>query len=75
LLFDIDGVLVRGKKPISAAKRALKRLLDKEGHFCVPTVFVTNAGNSLAKTKAEQLSRILDIKVRFRVQRKCVFLC
>ena len=64
LLFDIDGVLIRGKKPILAAKRAFQnKLLNGNGKFRVPTVFVTNAGNALAKTKAEQLSDILDIEV------------
>ena len=63
-MFDVDGVLIRGKKPISAAKQGLQRLVDKNGKFTVPTVFVTNAGNSLAKTKAEQLSDLLDIDVR-----------
>ncbi|XP_076812551.1 haloacid dehalogenase-like hydrolase domain-containing 5 [Clavelina lepadiformis] len=64
LLFDIDGVLIRGKKPILAAKRAFQnKLLNGNGKFRVPTVFVTNAGNALAKTKAEQLSDILDIEI------------
>ena len=63
MLFDIDGVLIRGKEPITAAKKALKRLVNKNGKFCVPTVFVTNAGNTLATTKAEQLSKILDVVV------------
>ena len=51
---------MRGKKPIQAAKEAFKRLTDSEGKFRVPMVFVTNAGNALAQTKAEQLSDILN---------------
>ena len=65
-MFDIDGVLIRGKKPISAAKTALKRLMDSSGNFCVPTVFLTNAGNTLASTKADQLSKAFGVKVRLK---------
>lgn len=54
---------MRGKKLIPAAKSAMKQLTDSEGNFTVPTVFVTNAGNSLCKTKADQLSKVLDMKI------------
>lgn len=63
LLFDIDGVLLRGKKLIPAAKNAFLRLSDENGKLRVPTVFVTNAGNASAKTKSEQLSELLNVKV------------
>ncbi|KAL1007870.1 hypothetical protein UPYG_G00092770 [Umbra pygmaea] len=63
LLFDIDGVLVRGKAPIPAAKKAFQKLLDSRGHFLVPVVFVTNAGNCLRQTKADQLSHILGVPI------------
>jgi len=62
-LFDIDGVLTRGKNVIPAAKRALKKITDSNGDFVVPTVFVTNAGNTLRKYKAQQLSDLFDINV------------
>ena len=62
-LFDIDGVLTRGKTVIPAAKRALKKITDSNGEFTVPTVFVTNAGNTLRKYKARQLSDLFDINV------------
>lgn len=65
LLFDIDGVLVRGKTPIPAAKRAFQKLVDSNGQFVVPVVFVTNAGNCLRQKKADQLSHILDVPVSF----------
>ncbi|XP_016104809.1 cat eye syndrome critical region protein 5 homolog [Sinocyclocheilus grahami] len=61
LLFDIDGVLVRGKTPIPAAKRAFQKLVDAKGQFVVPVVFVTNAGNCLRQKKADQLSHILGV--------------
>ena len=64
LLFDIDGVLVRGKRVLPSAPEAFSKLVDKKGNFRVPTVFVTNAGNSLRHTKAEQISKWIRIQVR-----------
>lgn len=63
LLFDIDGVLVRGRTPIPAAKQCFRKLVDSDGKYKVPVVFVTNAGNSLRETKAEQLSHLLEVEV------------
>ncbi|KAH0630085.1 hypothetical protein JD844_012697, partial [Phrynosoma platyrhinos] len=62
-LFDIDGVLVRGKTPIPAARKAFQKLLNSQGDFLVPVVFVTNAGNCLRQKKADQLSHILDVPI------------
>ncbi|XP_076023058.1 haloacid dehalogenase-like hydrolase domain-containing 5 [Genypterus blacodes] len=63
LLFDIDGVLVRGRMPIPAAKKAFEKLVDTQGQFVVPVVFVTNAGNCLRQKKADQLSHILGVPI------------
>uniref|UniRef100_A0A3B4AWZ1 Uncharacterized protein n=1 Tax=Periophthalmus magnuspinnatus TaxID=409849 RepID=A0A3B4AWZ1_9GOBI len=63
LLFDIDGVLVRGRLPIPAAKKAFSKLVNSQGQFVVPVVFVTNAGNCLRQTKAAQLSHILGVQI------------
>ncbi|CAN9498778.1 unnamed protein product [Ophioblennius macclurei] len=63
LLFDIDGVLVRGKTPIPAAKQCFKYLVDRNGKYRVPVVFVTNAGNCMRQAKAEHLSQLLDVEV------------
>lgn len=63
LLFDIDGVLVRGRTPIPAAKQCFKNLVDRNGKYKVPVVFVTNAGNCMRQTKAEHLSHLLDVEV------------
>ena len=41
----------------------LVRLVDNSGKFRVPTVFVTNAGNTLRKKKAEQLSTWLGVEI------------
>ncbi|KAI3389798.1 hypothetical protein SNEBB_001944 [Seison nebaliae] len=63
-IFDIDGVFVRGKTLLPQAYRAVHEMLvDKNNNFIVPTVFVTNAGNTLRSSKAEQLSALLEIKV------------
>ncbi|KAJ7316804.1 hypothetical protein JRQ81_002966 [Phrynocephalus forsythii] len=62
-LFDIDGVLVRGKTPIPAARKAFQKLLSSQGEFRVPVVFVTNAGNCLRQKKADQLSHILGVPI------------
>ncbi|TNN59785.1 Cat eye syndrome critical region protein 5 [Liparis tanakae] len=63
LLFDIDGVLVRGRTLIPAAKQCFRSLVDGEGRYKVPVVFVTNAGNCMRQTKAEHLSELLDVQV------------
>lgn len=62
-LFDIDGVLVRGKTPIPAAKTAFQKLVNSQGQFLVPVVFVTNAGDCLRQKKADQLSHVLGVPV------------
>jgi hypothetical protein len=63
LLFDIDGVIVRGKKVLPSALESFKKLVDSKGRFRIPTVFVTNAGNALRHEKAEQLSCWLEVEV------------
>ena len=63
LMFDIDGVLVRGKKVLSYAIEAFNLLVDSNKNFLVPTVFVTNAGNTLRHQKAESLSSWLNMPV------------
>ncbi|NWI05829.1 HDHD5 hydrolase, partial [Tichodroma muraria] len=62
-LFDIDGVLVRGKTPIPAARTAFRKLVNSQGQFLVPVVFVTNAGNCLRQNKADQLSHLLGVPI------------
>ncbi|XP_019612838.1 haloacid dehalogenase-like hydrolase domain-containing 5 isoform X2 [Rhinolophus sinicus] len=62
-LLDIDGVLVRGHRVIPAALDAFRRLLNAQGQLRVPVVFVTNAGNILQDSKAQELSALLGFKV------------
>ena len=63
VLFDIDGVIIRGSKVLPQAIDAFKKLTDENGRFKVPTIFVTNAGNCLRQKKADQLSDILGVKI------------
>lgn len=63
LLFDIDGVLVRGKTLLPHTKQCIRLITDSHGNFRVPTVFVTNAGNELRSTKAAKLSNFLGVYV------------
>uniref|UniRef100_A0A8I6A520 Haloacid dehalogenase-like hydrolase domain-containing 5 n=1 Tax=Rattus norvegicus TaxID=10116 RepID=A0A8I6A520_RAT len=67
LLFDIDGVLVRGHRVIPAALEAFSKLVNSQGQLQVPVVFVTNAGNILQRDKAQELSALLECKVRNQV--------
>lgn len=64
LLFDIDGVIVRGRDILPPAREAFRLLTDASGKFRVPTCFVTNAGNGLRQTRATQLSKWLGVEVR-----------
>lgn len=51
---------------IPAAKLAVEKLVDSQGRFVVPVVFVTNAGNCLRQTKADQISHILGVPVSYK---------
>ncbi|XP_044533195.1 haloacid dehalogenase-like hydrolase domain-containing 5 [Gracilinanus agilis] len=62
-LFDIDGVFIRGHKVIPAALEAARKLVDSHGHFRMPVVFVTNAGNCTPHVKAQELSDLLGLQV------------
>ncbi|XP_033218602.1 haloacid dehalogenase-like hydrolase domain-containing 5 isoform X3 [Belonocnema kinseyi] len=63
LLFDIDGVIVRGKSVLPPVKESFSRLKGPDGKFRVPTVFVTNSGNALRSEKAEDLTKWTGIEV------------
>uniref|UniRef100_UPI0037E86F35 haloacid dehalogenase-like hydrolase domain-containing 5 n=1 Tax=Semicossyphus pulcher TaxID=241346 RepID=UPI0037E86F35 len=63
VLFDVDGVLLRGGSVIPAARRAFRKLLDRNNNFLFPVVFVTNAGSCHRHNKAQQLSRLLEVQI------------
>ncbi|KAJ3237207.1 hypothetical protein HDU81_009829 [Chytriomyces hyalinus] len=60
IAFDIDGVLVRGKRVLPQAIRAIRRVQDAR----VPFVLLTNGGGTTEATKAKELSRMLDSEIR-----------
>lgn len=62
--FDIDGVLVRGGRPIPAAIEAMK-ILNGENEYGikVPYIFLTNGGGKTEAERCIDLSRQLDIEV------------
>ncbi|KAL2222581.1 phosphatidyl synthase [Thermoascus aurantiacus ATCC 26904] len=62
--FDIDGVLIRGGKPIPAAIEAMK-VLNGENQFGikVPYIFVTNGGGKTEEERCLDLSRQLEMEV------------
>ena len=44
--------------------QAFRKLVNPDTKaFCVPTIFVTNAGNSLRQEKADKLSEWLNIPI------------
>ncbi|KAJ3371043.1 hypothetical protein HDU91_005633 [Kappamyces sp. JEL0680] len=57
--FDIDGVLLQGRRVLPHAKRAL-RLLERER---IPFIVLTNGGGILESEKAQSLSRLLDCEI------------
>ncbi|XP_014612886.1 PREDICTED: cat eye syndrome critical region protein 5-like [Polistes canadensis] len=63
LIFDIDGVIVRGKNVLPPVAEAFKKLRGDDNKFRVPTVFVTNSGNSLRSQKAADLSKWIGFEI------------
>ena len=63
LLFDIDGVIVRGRNVLPPVRESFSRLKGPDGKFRIPTVFVTNSGNALRSEKAADLSEWIGIEV------------
>ncbi|KAF2278826.1 HAD-superfamily hydrolase [Westerdykella ornata] len=62
--FDIDGVLIRGGRPIPEAIEAMKMLNgENEYGIKVPYIFVTNGGGKTESERCIQLSQQLEIEV------------
>eukprot|EP01025_Chloroclados_australasicus_P032461 TRINITY_DN32926_c1_g1_i1.p1 TRINITY_DN32926_c1_g1~~TRINITY_DN32926_c1_g1_i1.p1 ORF type:complete len:341 (+),score=36.28 TRINITY_DN32926_c1_g1_i1:42-1064(+) len=65
-VFDIDGVLVRGKNVLPQAKEVMRLLYggnDKEMPL-LPFCFMTNSVGITEKEKAEQLTNWLNVPIR-----------
>ncbi|OCL01146.1 HAD superfamily hydrolase-like protein [Cenococcum geophilum 1.58] len=62
--FDIDGVLIRGGKPIPEAVEAMK-VLNGENQYGikVPYIFVTNGGGKTEQERCVQLSQQLQMEI------------
>lgn len=62
--FDIDGVLIRGGRPIPEAIEAMKMLNgENEYGIKVPYIFVTNGGGKTEAERCVQLSKQLEMEV------------
>ena len=63
IMFDIDGVLLRGVTPISEAKHVITSLVNSQSReFNVPCLFCTNAFG-MKDVKAGTLSKCFDVLV------------
>ncbi|EGW35083.1 uncharacterized protein SPAPADRAFT_58223 [Spathaspora passalidarum NRRL Y-27907] len=58
-VFDIDGVLIRGKDPIAAATPALELLNEHR----VPYILMTNGGGVSEKAKADHIAKIVGVPI------------
>ncbi|KAL6692242.1 HAD-superfamily hydrolase [Trichoderma pleuroticola] len=63
--FDIDGVLVRGGRPIPEAIEAMK-VLDGENEYGmkIPHIFLTNGGGKTEEERCQDLSQQLQREIK-----------
>ncbi|TKX23258.1 hypothetical protein C1H76_4325 [Elsinoe australis] len=62
--FDIDGVLIRGGRPIPEAIEAMKVLNGENAYgIKIPYIFVTNGGGKTEQERCIQLSKQLELEV------------
>ncbi|KAF1315540.1 Tigr01456 family had hydrolase, partial [Globisporangium splendens] len=59
VVFDVDGVLLRGKTPIPGAKEVLLDLRAND----IPFAILTNGGGYPEAKKAQQISQILGVEL------------
>ncbi|KAJ3011984.1 UNVERIFIED_CONTAM: hypothetical protein HDU68_001438 [Siphonaria sp. JEL0065] len=59
IAFDIDGVLIKGKKVLPQAIRAMQRIKENK----VPFVLMTNGGGTTEINKAKELSGLLNTHI------------
>lgn len=59
VVFDIDGVLVRGRKVISSAQEAINKLK----HHNVPILYLTNGGCETEEHKAWSLQKHIGVEI------------
>ncbi|KAF2452164.1 HAD-superfamily hydrolase [Karstenula rhodostoma CBS 690.94] len=62
--FDIDGVLIRGGRPIPEAVEAMKMLNgENEYGIKVPYIFLTNGGGKTEEERCVQLSKQMEMEI------------
>ncbi|OAG09510.1 HAD-superfamily hydrolase [Paraphaeosphaeria sporulosa] len=62
--FDIDGVLIRGGRPIPEAVEAMKMLNgENEYGVKVPYIFLTNGGGKTEEERCVQLSKQMEMEI------------
>lgn len=59
VVFDVDGVLLRGKQPVPGAREVLEDLKKND----IPFAIMTNGGGYLEAKKAKQISEIVGTKI------------
>lgn len=63
-VFDIDGVLLRGKIPLPPARAALNHLFDAQRQrWRTPVAFLTNSGGHTEFTRANILSSLFNLPI------------
>lgn len=68
VVFDVDGVLLRGKVPIPGAREVLLELSANN----VPFAIMTNGGGYPEEKKARQIEQILGGGVKVPTERMCM---
>eukprot|EP00644_Phytophthora_capsici_P012314 jgi/Phyca11/570744/estExt2_Genewise1.C_PHYCAscaffold_380320 len=68
VVFDVDGVLLRGKTPIPGARDVLLELQETNTPFAI----MTNGGGYPEDTKARQIEKILGDGVSIPTERMCM---
>ncbi|GMF34274.1 unnamed protein product [Phytophthora lilii] len=68
VVFDVDGVLLRGKTPIPGAREVLLELQATRTPFAI----MTNGGGYPEDTKAKQIEQILGGGVSIPTERMCM---
>ncbi|EME28939.1 hydrolase family protein / HAD-superfamily protein isoform 3 [Galdieria sulphuraria] len=63
-VFDIDGVLIRGKQVLDPAKKALFELYKMYNRKKFPIAFLTNGGGCTETEKARQLSEWFNLPIQ-----------
>lgn len=69
IVFDIDGVLLRGRNVIPTAQNAIHKLKDNN----IPFIYLTNGGCETEEQKAEKLKERLGVEVLSRLLLSFVF--